>query len=237
MSLPIILNTPTYEVELPISKKTVTYRPYLVKEEKILLMALESKDQKLIMKTIQDVISVCTFEKLDVRKLPTAELELLFLKLRSKSVGETSTVGYECKECKTVNEVSINLNDIEISKGEKEVSNKIMITEDVGIMLKYPTADDITRTVDSESTEIENTFSVITACVDSIFDKENVYTSDSMTRKDIEDFIGSLNTKQFSKIQEFFTSIPKLQKEVKFKCEKCGTKNELTVEGVQSFFA
>lgn len=237
MSLPIILNTPTYEVELPISKKTITYRPYLVKEEKLLLMALESKDQKLIMKTIQDIINVCTFEKINVRSLPTAELELLFLKLRAKSVGETSTVGYECSSCKTVNDVAINLNDIEITKPKKTVSDKVMVTDSVGIKFKYPTADDVTRTVDSEAGDIKNTFAVIIACVESIFDAENVYSAEDMERKDIEEFIDSLNSLQFAKIQEFFTSIPKLTKDISFKCEKCGTKNDITIEGIQSFFA
>lgn len=236
MSLPIILNTPKYEIELPISKKTVTYRPYLVKEEKLLMMALESKDQKHIIKTIQDVIGACTFGELNIKSLPTSELELLFLKLRAKSVGETSTVGYECKECSTKNDVVINLNDIEIKFGQK-VNPKVMITDTVGVTLKYPTSDDIAKTMTSESSDVKSTFNIIIACVESIFDTENVYQAKDMERKDIEDFIDSLSSQQFENIQEFFMSIPKLSKEISFKCEKCGTDNKFNVEGLQSFFA
>jgi DNA-directed RNA polymerase subunit RPC12/RpoP len=236
MSLPIILNAPKYEVELPISKKTVTYRPYLVKEEKLLMMALESKDQKHILKTIQDVIGACTFGDLNIKTLPTSELELLFLKLRAKSVGETSTVSYECGECKTPNDVTINLNDVEIKFGEK-VDPKIMLTDSVGITLKYPNSEDISKTMSSESSDIKTTFNIITACVESIFDTENVYQAKDMQKKDIEEFIDSLNSQQFGKIQEFFVSIPKLSHAVSFKCEKCGSDNDITVEGLQHFFA
>ena len=128
MSLPIILNTPTYEVELPLSKKSVKYRPYLVKEEKLLMMAMESQDQKMIMKTVQDIIQACTFEEVDAKSLPTAELELMFLKLRSKSVGETTNIGYECKSCGTKNELTINLEQVDL-KQDQVVDNKIMLTD------------------------------------------------------------------------------------------------------------
>ena len=238
MALPIILNAPTYDVELPLSKKTVTYRPYLVKEEKILMMALESQDQKQIMKTVQDIINACTFGKIKAKDLPTAELELLFLKLRSKSVGETSEVSYECKECKTPNPVTINLVEIEITTPEKTVSPRIMLTDTVGVVLKYPTADDVTKALNSKDagTDVSKTFAIITACVEAIFDGENTHEAASLEKKDVEDFIDSLSTHQFKKIQEFFESIPKLSKDISFTCSKCGAKNDMVLEGLQSFF-
>ena len=184
MALPIILNAPTYDVELPLSKKTVTYRPYLVKEEKILMMALESQDQKQIMKTVQDIINACTFGKIKAKDLPTAELELLFLKLRAKSVGETSQIGFECSDCKTPNQVVIDLQAVEIKMPEKALSNKIMITDSVGMILKYPTADDVTKVLQNSKnngTDVSRTFAIINSCVEAIFDAENTHEAASQS--------------------------------------------------------
>lgn len=234
--LPIVLNTAKYEVELPISKKKVEYRPYLVKEEKQLMLAMESQDPTIIMKTVQDIIEACTFGNIKAKTLPTAELELLFLKLRSKSVGETSTVGYKCKSCDHTNELSVNLDDVKIDL-TKTKSNKVMITDSVGVLLKYPTTDEVTRVVGSNTkTEVNNIFGLITACIDVIFDAENTYETKSLPKKDIEAFVESLNSMQFERIKEFFESIPRLTKEISFKCEKCGTEHDIVLEGLQNFF-
>lgn len=234
MSLPIVLNTATYEVELPLSKKTVEYRPYLVKEEKLLMMAMESGDQKMILKTVQDIIDACTFGKIKSKNLPTAELELLFLKLRSKSVGETSLIGYKCEKCGTSNEITINLEEIAIAQ-DKVVQNKVMITPTVGVMLKFPTVEDVSKTINSKDSDIKNTFAVIGSCIESIFDDQNVYPAKDLDKKDIEEFIDSLNAKQFEAIKAFFESVPKLSKDVDFTCS-CGHHNHIKVEGLQSFF-
>ena len=235
MSLPIILNTPTYEVDLPLSKKTVKYRPYLVKEEKLLMMAMESQDQKMIMKTVQDIIEACTFGDVKAKALPTAELELLFLKLRSKSVGETSQIGYECKACGTKNELSINLENVKL-KQDKVVDNKIMLTDKVGVLMKFPTADDVTKVLNSNEGEVKNTFAIINSCIEAIFDENGVYEAANIEKKEIEAFIESLNSQQFKKIQEFFEGIPKLSHDASFDCEKCGAHNDLVIEGLQAFF-
>lgn len=234
MSLPIVLNTATYEVELPLSKKTVKYRPYLVKEEKLLMMAMESGDQKMILKTVQDIIDACTFGEIKSKNLPTAEMELLFLKLRTKSVGETSVVGYNCEKCGTSNELSINLEEVDITQSQI-VSNKVMVTDKVGVMLKYPTVDDVTKTVNSKDSDIKNTFAVIGSCIESIFDDQNVYPTKDLEKKDVEAFIDSLNAKQFESIKSFFESVPKLTKDVDFTCS-CGHHNHVKIEGLQSFF-
>ena len=234
--LPIVLNSAKYEVELPISKKTVEYRPYLVKEEKQLMLAIESQDPAMIMKTVQDIIDACTFGEIKSKNLPTAELELLFLKLRSKSVGETSRIGYKCTHCGHSNELVVNLEDVQIDIGEAK-PNKVMITDKIGIKLKYPTASEVTKIVNSgEKTDINNIFGLITACIEAIFDEENVYDAKNLTQKEITDFVESLNSKQFENIKEFFEAIPKLRKDVSFTCEKCGTHNPLVLEGLQNFF-
>lgn len=236
MSLPIILNTPTYEVDLPLSKQTVKYRPYLVKEEKLLMMAMESQDQKMIMKTVQDIIEACTFGEVKAKLLPTAELELMFLKLRSKSVGETSHVGYECKACGAKNELSINLEDVEL-KQDKVVDSKIMLTDTVGVIMKFPTSDDVAKVLNSKDGEVKNTFAIINSCIDAIFDDNGVYETANLDRKEVEAFVESLNSLQFQKIQRFFEGIPRLSHDASFDCEKCGEHNNLVIEGLQGFFA
>jgi DNA-directed RNA polymerase subunit M/transcription elongation factor TFIIS len=235
--LPIVLNTTKYEVELPISKKKVEYRPYLVKEEKLLMLAMESQDPSMIMKTVQDIIEACTFNKVKTKTLPTAELELLFLKLRSKSVGETAKIGYKCTNCNTTNELTVNLEDVTIDLGDKQVDNKIMINDKVGVILKYPTTEEVTRIMNAgDKTDVKNIFALVTSCIETIFDEENTYDTKNVEKKEIEAFVESLNSKQFEKIKEFFENIPKLRKDVSFDCEKCGTHNPLVLEGLQNFF-
>jgi ribosomal protein L44E len=234
MALPI-LNTPTFEVELPLSKKTITYRPFLVKEEKVLLMALESQDQKQIMRAMHDIIGACTFGKVDGKDLPVAELEYLFLKLRSKAVGEKSHIGLKCTDCQTSNELDIDLESIQI-----DVSTlpdlKIMLTDQIGIMMKYPSSDLVMKSVDPKKTDTENTYAIIMTCIDKIFDTENVYDVATQSKQELVDFIESLNKAQFEKIKDFFSGLPKLKKDISFKCTNCGKDNHVYLEGLESFF-
>jgi hypothetical protein len=235
MSLPI-LNSPRFELDLPVSKKKISYRPFLVKEEKILLMALESQDQKQIMRAMHDIIDTCTYNEVKAKELPVSELEYLFLKIRSKSVGENSHIGVKCKSCEASNEMDINLDEIKLDVSDS-IDNKIMLTDSVGVIMKYPTSDDVLRTIDSKKSEIENIYAVITASLDKIFDKESVHDVSTQAKQDVDDFVNSLNQQQFSKIKAFFDKLPKLKHNVKFQCEKCGTDNDLVLEGMESFFA
>lgn len=235
MALPI-LNTPRFEVELPLSKKTVSYRPFLVKEEKVLLMALESGDQKQILRAMHDVVEACTNNEVKAKDLPVAELEYLFLRLRAKSVGEKSHIGLSCASCKATNEMDVDLESIEIDT-KKAPKTKIMLTDTVGVMMKFPSSADVIKNIDAKKSDIENSYAVIMACLDKIFDSENVYDVATQTKQEVTDFIESLNKAQFEKIKEFFENMPKLKKDVSFMCEKCGTKNEVVLEGIESFFA
>lgn len=234
MALPI-LNTPTFEVELPLSKKTVTYRPFLVKEEKVLLMALESQDQKQIMRAMHDIVDACTFNTIKAKELPVAELEYIFLKLRSKSVGENSHVGIACTQCNEKNEFDINLESIVLDVNDLP-QTKIMLTDTVGIIMKFPNSDDVLKNIDAKKSDVENTYSVIVACLDKIFDIENVYDVSTQTKKEVQDFIDSLNKNQFEKIKAFFSGLPKLKHEADFKCTKCGHENHVELEGLENFF-
>lgn len=234
MALPI-LNTPTYEVELPLSKKTISYRPFLVKEEKVLLMALESQDQKQIMRAMHDIVNTCTFGKVDGKDLPVAELEYLFLKLRSKAVGEKSHIGLKCTNCQTSNELDIDLESIEIDVSALP-ETKIMLTDQIGVMMKYPSSDLVMKSIDPKKSDTENTYAIIMACIDKIFDTENVYDVATQTKQELTDFIESLNKNQFEKIKDFFSGLPKLKKDIDFTCTSCGTNNQLVLEGLESFF-
>ena len=235
MALPI-LNTPTFEVDLPLSKKTVKYRPFLVKEEKVLLMALESQDQKQIMRAMHDIVDACTFNEVKAKELPVAELEYIFLKLRSKSVGETSHVAVACTECNEKNEFDINLESIVLDVNALP-NTKIMLTDTVGIIMKFPNSDDVLKNIDAKKSDVENTYSVVVACLDKIFDTENVYDVSTQTKKEVQDFIDSLNKNQFDKIKTFFSALPKLKYESDFKCTKCGHDNHVELEGLENFFA
>lgn len=234
MALPI-LNTPTFELDLPLSKKKISYRPFLVKEEKILLMALESQDQKQIMRVMHEIVDVCTFGSIKAKELPVSELEFIFLKLRSKSVGENSHIGVACNACGEKNEFDINLEEIKLNIGELP-ETKIMLTDKVGIIMKFPNSDDILKNIDSKKSEVENTYAVIAACLDKIFDTENVHEVSTQSKKEVQDFIDSLNKEQFEKIKAFFNKLPKLKHEVDFDCTKCGHKNHIVLEGLENFF-
>ena len=234
MALPI-LNAPTFELDLPLSKKKISYRPFLVKEEKILLMALESQDQKQIMRAMHEIVDVCTFGDIKARELPVSELEFIFLKLRSKSVGENSNIGVVCSACGEKNEFDINLEEIKLNIGELP-ETKIMLTDKVGIIMKFPNSDDILKNIDSKKSEVENTYAVIAACLDKIFDTENVHEVSTQSKKEVQDFIDTLNKQQFEKIKAFFNKLPKLKHEVDFDCTKCGHKNHVVLEGLENFF-
>lgn len=235
MALPI-LQAARFELELPISKKTISYRPFLVKEEKILLMALESQNRKQIMNAMNDIVDACTFGEIKSKDLPVAELEYIFLKLRSKAVGETSHIGVKCQSCGETHEMDINLDDIVLDT--KDVANtKIMLTDTIGVVMKYPNSTDVTRSIDEKKSDVENTYAVIGACLDKVFDTENVYDISAQSKQEVQDFIESLNKQQFEKIKHFFDTLPKLKHDVNFKCEKCGTNNDVTLEGSESFFA
>ena len=230
MPLPKI-STPSYELELPSTGETVNYRPFLVKEEKLLVIALESEDTKQITTAIRNVIRNCGLTKgIKVEDLPTFDIEYLFLKLRSKSIGEISEIGLKCTdmECGGVNQISINMDEIEITKPEGH-NRKIMISDEVGVMMSYP----VMKT--SGITE-EDGMAIVKDCIEMIFTEEETHERDSFTSKELDEFIDSMDTKQFAKIKEFFDTMPKLQHTINYKCEKCGEDKEVTLQGLDSFF-
>jgi len=230
------LETPKYSLTVPSTKKTIDYRPFLVKEEKVLLIAQQSEDEAEIFNAIKDIIESCTFNKIKANDLTNYDIEYIFLKLRSKSVGETSDVNIKCSACDRINPISINLEEIEITYPSKKVDNKIMLTDSIGIIAKPLNNSDISNISKNQDDQGVLLTLTLAASIESIFDDENVYPMSDASQSEVEEFINSLNRSQIEKIEEYISNVPKLQKEIKFTCMHCKEKNALMLEGVQSFF-
>ena len=239
MALPK-LNVPVYEAILPSTEKVIKYRPFLVKEEKILLTALEADDTKALSGAVKQIVNNCVQGELDVDKLPTFDIEYLFLRLRAKSVGEKVTVGLkpwgcpnnEGKLCENTTEIEINLEEVKVDK-KKAPSPKIMLDDKIGIKMKYPNIDTINLTgPTSEAAGMD----VIKGCVDMIFTEEDTHERDSFTDEELDEFIDSLNSQQFKLVKDFFDNMPILKHTVKYKCNTCGEKKETILQGLNSFF-
>ena len=235
MALPQI-NVPTYELVVPSTDEKVKYRPFLVKEEKILLIAMEAQEQSGILNAVKDIVKSCTFDKFDVRKAPIFDIEYIFLNIRAKSVGEVSTVNLRCpddNETFVQTEIDLTTVDVQITEGH---TNKIELTDEMGIIMQYPTLDSFT-----DSTTVinaSNMLDVIASCVSQIYDKkgEDVYDSKDSTKQEIVDFIESLNSKQFKEIQNFFDTSPKLTHTVTIENPKTKVKSDITLTGLNDFF-
>ena len=237
MALPK-LTTPTYELEVPSTDEKIKYRPFLVKEEKILLMAMESGENKDIVQAVKDIVSECTFGKLNLGSMPMFDVEYIFLQIRSKSVGEVSKLNLLCPDDKkTYAEVEVNLSDVEVQVDDNH-TNKIELTEDMGIIMTYPTIDSFTESGIQKITAT-NMLDVIGSCILQIYEEKGkkVYEAKDQTKKELSDFIESMNTKQFKEIQSFFDTMPKLKHTVKVKNPKTKKESKITLTGLNDFFA
>ena len=234
MALPV-LNNPNYEMELPSTGEKVEYRPFLVKEQKILMMAMESKDTSSQSKAVVDIIKNCTFGKLDdkIETLPTFDIEYMFLQIRQKSVGETVDITITCPDDETTKvPVTVNLEDINVVKTEGH-DKVIMITDKIGMTMKYPTMKQIMGYDMNKLDSMEGTFGIIQDCLENVFDADQVY--DEMSKKELSEFIEQMTTDQFQKVTSFFTTMPKLKHTVKVTNPNTGVENEIVLEGMQSF--
>ena len=235
MALPTI-TTPKYQLKLPSTGESITYRPFLVKEEKILLIAQETKDPKQMMGAMRDIISACTFDKVKTSEITTFDLEYIFLKLRAKSVGENADIKVQCQKCEEYNPISINLDDIKVDVPENK-SSTVMLTDSIGVTLKYITAlkmEKITAMIEKDQMAVIN--ELIINSIETIFDDNNVYPAIDSTPAELTQFIESLNRQQMEKIESFIGNAPKLQHTCEFKCHKCEEDNSIVLQGIQSFF-
>ena len=233
MSLPVI-NTPTYELEVPSTKEQLKFRPFLVKEEKILLMAMEEEDTKHMVNAVRTIVDNCTFKTLKVNKMPMFDLEYVFLNIRAKSVGEVVSVKILCDDDKeTYADVDIPLEEITV-KFQKDHINLIDLTDDIKIEMAYPTFEML------DSFDVDNTkgvFDLIGKCVKRIIDGETIHERADFNKKELSDFLDSLNTQQFADMQKFFETMPKLSHDIEFQNPKTKKKHKKTLEGLNSFFA
>jgi hypothetical protein len=237
MALPKV-GYPTYEMVLPSNGKTIKYRPFIVKEEKVLLLALESEDEKEVKQAVKDLIKNCVLTRIKVEELPSFDLEYIFMKIRAAAVGEVITMNVTCRDDgKTQVEKKININDIEVFKPEGH-SNKIMLTNTMGIMMKYPSMD---RFIETEfldkSVKTEEVFEFIAESIDQIFDAEEVWDSSATSKKEMVEWVETLTAKQFEEIQHFYETMPKLQHKFTVKNPNTGEESDYVIEGLQNFFA
>jgi len=239
MPLPKIA-TPTYELELPSTGETIKYRPFLVKEEKLLVIAMESEDTKQITNAIKAVLKSCVLTKgVKVEQLPTFDIEFLFLNIRGKSVGEELEVNVTCPDDnETQVPITIFLDDIEVQKDDNHTT-KIKVDDSIMMELKYPSLDQfIKNNFDfNESNAMDQSFDLIATCIDKIYTEDEVWAAADCTKKEIKDFLEQMNSTQFKEIETFFETMPKLSHTIKVTNPKTKVESDVVLEGLASFFA
>ena len=236
MALPK-LTTPTYESEIPSTGEKIKYRPFLVKEEKILMMAMESKKSSDIVQAVKDIVSECTFNKINMSDMPMFDIEYIFLQIRSKSVDEVSKLKLLCPDDgKTYAEIELNLNEVKVQVGDDH-TNKIELNDGMGIIMKYPTIDSF-RESGIQDINASNMLEVIGSCILQIYEKkgEKTYDPKDQTKKELTEFIEQLTTTQFKQVQKFFDTMPKLKHEIMVKNPKTKKESKITLTGLNDFF-
>ena len=235
MALPQI-EVPKYPVTLPSTGEDLVMRPYLVKEEKVLLLALESQDPQQIASAIQNLIKNCIETESDFNKWTNFDIEKLFLELRAISVGETVTILANCQHCEEKNEVSINLKEVELSDYDPN-AHIIKLTESVGVTMRYPTSELVSKLANLEKLDsIEGLMELIVASVKTIFTDDEVFNCSEDNIEETRNFVEGLTTEQFTKIGQFFNNMPMLVHNLEFTCSECGKDNKIELRGLSSFF-
>ena len=233
MTLPVI-NTPTYELTVPSTKDTLVYRPFLVKEEKILLMAMEEENETQLNRALKQVVNNCTFQKVKVDKLPLFDLEYIFLRIRAKSVGEVAKLSILCEDDgETYVPVEIDLESIEVDFQEDH-NTKIEITDDIGLIMSYPTFEYLDFNV--EGSDINKLFDIIATSIHQIYEGETVFERTDFNKKELKTFLESLTSEQFKKVQHFFETMPRLRHTLEVKNPKTKVTNTVVLEGLNAFF-
>jgi hypothetical protein len=236
MALPKINNSPMYSLTIPSTKKSVRFRPYLVKEEKILMLAMESQDPKQMLNAIADTITSCIEEPVDVNQLTSFDIEYMFIQLRSKSVGEVARVGLVCGNCKHTNEVQIKVDDIAVEY-PPEVNKIIKLSDKIQLKMKWPRYNEIVNIPNFNTmTPTEQSVELISLCIDSVQTEEESIRLSDEPKQEVLDFIDSLNSQQFKMIKDFVDSMPKMKHSVATKCTSCGVENTMRLEGIKDFF-
>jgi hypothetical protein len=240
MALPKI-DTPVYDLELPLSKKQIRFRPFLVKEQKNLMMAMEADDKETIERNIKQVLTNCTLtEGIVIDKLPVIDVEFYFIQLRARSVGEIVENRYICtnevdgKQCDHKMDAKFNLLDISVDINP-DAKDTIKITEAISIKLKYPEFS-LVEKLKQKQNAVDIAFEVVIDSIEYIFDGDQYHYAAETSKEELTDFVESLNQEQFGRLEEFFNNLPKLNKKIDLKCGKCGFDHAISMEGLESFF-
>ena len=235
MALPQV-NSSRYSTTLPSTGVDIEYRPYLVKEEKIMMVALESKDNKQVLGAMKDVAKACIHSDIDIDKLTSFDLEWVFLKLRAKSVGESADVKLKCQEedCNGMTDVSINLEELEMD--DYDDNRIIQMNDKVGVQMSYPSVSLMEKYDEEKLKSVDGAFDMIVDCMETIYDDEDVYVVANEKRQDVMGFIEALTSPQFKMLADWLQKIPAVRKDVEWCCSKCGADNKLELRGLQSFF-
>jgi hypothetical protein len=232
MALPQ-LNVPKYDLSIPSTGVVVKYRPYLVKEEKLLMIALESQDEKQMTMAVTDIVDSCTMNQLKMHSLTMFDIEYIFTKLRSKSVGETAKVKLPCTKCEEKNSVDIDLEMVQVTE---KPDTKIQLTEDTGLIMKFPSLSDYQDVQNSDASNVDKIFAIIVSSIDSIYSGDEMFDTSSHSKKELLDFVESLSAEQFKKVQVFLDAMPAVYINALFECESCGEHNEIELKGLANFF-
>ena len=238
------LEVPTYDFKMISNGKTIKFRPFLVKEQKLLLMANQSEDMKETLNSIKQIVKNCVIDDIDVDEIPTFDLEYLFLNLRARSVNDVVNLSYKCNNiitkengedtpCNSIEKFDINLLDIKPILNP-EHNKKIELNSKLGIMMKYPTFETLTNLQNKSDTD--NLIELLIECIDYIYDENQIYKSKDSSKEELIEFIDNLQQKDMEKVQTFFNTVPKLTHEITFKCKKCNYEEKIPIEGLQNFF-
>lgn len=236
MALPLLNSAPKYELTIPSTKEKIRFRPFLVKEQKVLLLAYETQDKKQVIQSILDTVEACIGEEVNIRSLTTFDIDYIFTQIRGKSVGEKVELGVPCKSCETPNDVDVNLENIEINVDEQE--KIVQINDDISIKLRYPDYYTLISNEKFFNTEssAEIMLEVLYSCIESIMtQQENILVKDE-PKEEVVKFVESMTSEQFNKITEFVQEIPTMQHKISFNCISCGTENERVLRGLDDFF-
>lgn len=234
MALPKLNDLPSYSLVIPSSKRQVNFRPFLVKEQKILLLAMESQEEKQILQAVSDTLRSCIEDEITDRELATFDIEYMFTQIRAKSVGETTNLNLTCSKCEEVNEVNVNLSEINIKLND---SNEIKLNDQYSLLMRYPSYYDVIDAADDKSSVTDEIMKLCKLCLDKILTEEEQISVVEESEEEIQQFLDSLTTEQFDKVVNFVMNLPKLTKDVSYDCSSCGEKNNIRVEGLQNFLS
>ena len=228
--------TPKYDMIVPSTGKSITYRPYVVKEEKLLLIAMESQDEKQIENAVMNIIKECVESPLDINSLTNFDVEFMFVTLRAKSVGEGIELSPKCTSCEETNEVKVDLDKVTVKNLEDQSDTMIKLTDDISIELKWPTMKDRHVDLVDENSETETIINMMTSTISTIYSGEEIFVTSDVPKKEVKEFVESLSNDQFNQVVDVMAKAPYLSYEINFDCKKCGESNSIELNGLSDFF-